>query len=164
MLAQKVEIPASFEILFSCPLYQMVCMHPAAALKNDIPIRPLGAKDIPQMLELTGKTKPGPFFAQTYTMGDYYGIFQHEKLVSMAGERLQLPGYTEVSAICTDPEYLGNGYALLLTSFLAHKIQHEGNIPFLHVKTDNSRAIDVYKRAGFEIRKEIFFAIFRKKF
>jgi hypothetical protein len=163
MIARDVMLPEIFEIIFTCPLYQMVCSKPLAAPKKNQPIRLLGENDVPQMLAITAKTKPGPFYGQTYTMGNYYGIFQEEKLVSMAGERLQLPGYTEVSAICTDPEYLGNGYALLLTDFLARRILNEGNIPFLHVKTDNLRAIEVYRRAGFEIRTEVFFAVFRKK-
>jgi ribosomal protein S18 acetylase RimI-like enzyme len=162
MLDQNVQLPPTFEIIFACTLYQMHCLSPMGLLTEKKPISILGAADISQMLSLTGNTKPGPFYEKTYTMGRYYGIFQNEKLVSMAGERLALPGFTEMSAICTHPDYLGNGYALLLTNYVAEKILHAGDIPFLHVKTDNKRAIEVYQRAGFDIKKEIYFAVFKK--
>lgn len=115
------------------------------------------------MLSLTNKTKPGPFLAKTIDMGPYYGIFDDGMLVSMAGERLRLDGFTEISAICTDPSQLGKGYASVLTSYVAQSILASGDLPFLHVKTDNTRAIDVYRRVGFEIRSEVYFAIFRKR-
>lgn len=113
------------------------------------------------MLSLTALTKPGPFFKRTIEMGRYFGLFDGDKLVSMAGERLQMPGYTEVSAICTDPDYHGKGYASLLTSVVCEKIIAEGNTPFLHVRYDNTRAIDVYKKLGFEINADVHFAIFK---
>jgi len=96
-------------------------------------------------------------------MGRYYGIFENGKLVSMAGERLRPDGFIEISAICTDPSHLGKGYASVLTSYVTQTISASGNIPFLHVKTDNLRAIEVYRRAGFEIRTEMYFAIFKKR-
>ena len=94
-------------------------------------------------------------------MGRYFGMFDGDRLVSMAGERLQMPGYTEVSAICTDPVYNGKGYASLLTSVVCKMIIEDGNTPFLHVRFDNTRAIEVYKKLGFEIRADVFFAIFK---
>jgi predicted GNAT family acetyltransferase len=163
MIARNVQLPEDLEIVFTCPLYQMYCVEPAPVFKPELNIRSLGFEEVPQMLELTNKTKPGPFLENTIDMGRYYGIFENGMLLAMAGERLRLPGFTEISAICTDPAHLGKGYASLLTSYITQIILAEGNIPFLHVKTDNVRAIEVYQRAGFEIRTEIYFAIFRKK-
>ncbi len=163
MVAARVNLPDTLDIVFSCPLYQMWCINPVNAQQEAHKIRPLDYGDVNQMLELTQKTKPGPFFEKTIEMGKYYGIFDNEKLAAMAGERLRFAGFTEISAICTDPAYLGRGYASVLTMHVAHTIQAEGNIPFLHVKTDNTRAIDVYRRAGFAIRTEVYFAIFRKR-
>ncbi len=163
MIAQKVTIPEDFEIIFSCPLYQMCCFQLNPSLNPAVNIIKLGYEHVAQMLELTNKTKPGPFLEKTIDMGNYYGIFENGMLISLAGERLRLDGFTEVSAICTDPDHLGKGLASILTSHAAQNIFASGNIPFLHVKTDNLRAIQVYKRAGFEIRTEVYFAIFRRK-
>lgn len=163
MMVKSVELPPSLEIVFTCPLYQMEC-HVEYTIPDNAPsIQKLGYNHIPQMLELTGKTKPGPFLDHTIDMGNYYGIFEDGQLAAMAGERLRLPGYTEISAICTDPVHLGKGYASLLTEYVAQRIFSEGSTPILHVKTDNTRAINVYQRVGFDVRSEVFFAIFRKK-
>jgi predicted GNAT family acetyltransferase len=115
------------------------------------------------MLSLTELTKPGPFYQQTIEFGNYYGIFYEDELVAMAGERLQMDGYTEISAICTKPGHQGKGYAAHLFSQAAERILQNGCIPFLHVRTDNLRAIELYKRSGFEIRTDIHFAVFKKR-
>ena len=163
MLSKEVSIPASFDIIFSCMLYQMVCEKPLAPLTSDTSIIVLDATQVPSMLELTALTKPGPFFENTIAFGTYYGIFEKGKLAAMAGERLKLNGYTEVSAICTHPSAAGKGYASKLTTHVARQIQEEGNTPFLHVKQDNKRAIEVYKRIGFDVVSDVYFAVFRKK-
>lgn len=163
MKANKEELPASFEIVFSTPLYQMYCPVLKPVTNNTIIIRCLIKEDVPMMLELTAKTKPGPFYERTIEFGNYLGIFNNNKLVAMTGDRLSLNGYTEISAICTNPDHLGNGYASYLITKASERIIQEGNIPFLHVRTDNLRAIEVYKKMGFEIRADIYFAIFRKR-
>jgi predicted GNAT family acetyltransferase len=162
MIAKRVQLPAELNIIFGCTLYQMEAMAAPKEIDGEHVIRKLGYTELPHMLELTGKTKPGPFFTRTIEMGDYYGIFEDGRLASMAGERLRMPGCTEISAICTDPDFLGRGYASMLTAYVARKIFAAGSRPILHVKTDNLRAIEVYRRAGFDIRTEVFFAIFRK--
>jgi ribosomal protein S18 acetylase RimI-like enzyme len=163
MIARQVQLPENLEIVFTCPLYQMCCFKLIPSFNRGLVIRKLGYEDVPQMLDLTSRTKPGPFLEKTIDMGGYYGIFEQGMLVSLAGERLRLNGFTEISAICTDPSRLGRGYASVLTSHVAQSIFVSGEIPFLHVKTDNLRAIEVYRRVGFEVRTEVYFAIFRKR-
>lgn len=162
IIAQPIELPASCSIRFSIPLYQMVCpaLQPFATAVSGL--RDLRDTDIPAMVELTALTKPGPFMSKTSDFGHYTGIFEKEVLVAMAGERLKVPGYTEVSAICTHPDHTGKGYAALLLSLAAEKIIQKDSIPFLHVRHDNERAIRMYEKAGFEIRREMNFVIFRK--
>ena len=159
--ASKVVLPETFELVFQLPLYQMVCndFHPSDRM--DAEIRVLGEMDVPQMVALTGATKPGPFYERTIDFGNYIGIFDGDRLVSMAGERLRVEGYTEVSAICTDPEYLGRGYASMLLTAASRRIIEAGDVPFLHSRQDNVRAIEVYRRMGFAVRSEIDFKIFR---
>ena len=62
----------------------------------------LGPADVPDMLSLAERTKPGPFLPRTIELGAYLGIRRDGELVAMAGERLRPPGFTEISAVCTD--------------------------------------------------------------
>ena len=87
------------------------------------------------MVELATLTKPGPFGSRTHELGTYMGIRREGKLVAMAGERLKVPGYTEVSAVCTHPEHTGKGYARVLMTEIMRGIRDRGEIPFLHVRT-----------------------------
>ncbi len=163
LFSKEIHFPDSFEVLFSIPLYQMICHHFHPAEKLNQSIVPLTEEHIPQLLSLTEQTKPGPFYQRTIEFGNYHGIFDGSKLVSMAGQRLQTFTHTEVSAICTDPGYLGKSYAKLLTSHLCELIIQSGKVPFLHVRQDNAVAIGLYKKLGFEVGAEIFFAVFKKK-
>jgi predicted GNAT family acetyltransferase len=114
------------------------------------------------MLDLTALTKPGPFGPRTHELGYYVGIRDGGKLVAMAGERLKVPGYTEISAVCTHPDHLGKGYAAALMSEIMRSIRARGEKPFLHVRGDNSRAIAIYERLGFHTRWQGHFAVLRK--
>jgi predicted GNAT family acetyltransferase len=129
---------------------------------SDPEIIELGAADVPSMMELTALTKPGPFNKRTHELGTYLGIRRNGKLVAMAGERLKVPGYTEVSAICTHPEHTGHGYARILTTEVMRRIRSRGETPFLHVRQDNVRAIELYQRLGFRQRALLHFAVLRK--
>jgi ribosomal protein S18 acetylase RimI-like enzyme len=115
-------------------------------------ISQLSAQYSPQMVELTTLTKPGPFGTRTHELGTYLGIWRDGKLAAMAGERLRVPGYTEVSAVCTHPDHLGKGYAATLMMEIMRGIRQRGEIPFLHVRGNNSRAIALYERLGFRTR------------
>jgi predicted GNAT family acetyltransferase len=114
------------------------------------------------MLALTARTKPGPFGTRTHELGTYIGLRDRGKLVAMAGERLKVPGYTEISAVCTDPEHSGKGYAGLLITEIMHRIRERGETAFLHVRQDKVRAISLYERLGFQLRKLLHFAVLRK--
>lgn len=154
-----------WEYVIGAPLLQMVCENGVA--KSDRKTSPaviveLGASDSPQMLDLTALTKPGPFGPRTHELGYYVGIRDNGQLVAMAGERLKVPGYTEVSAVCTHPDHLGKGYAAALMMEVMRGIRERGEIPFLHVRSDNSRAIAVYERLGFRTAWEGHFAVLRK--
>jgi predicted GNAT family acetyltransferase len=96
-------------------------------------------------------------------LGYYVGIRAGGKLVAMAGERMKVPGYTEVSAVCTHPDYLGKGYAAALMTEVMRSIRERGEKPFLHVRSDNARAIAIYERLGFSKRWEGHYAILRRK-
>jgi ribosomal protein S18 acetylase RimI-like enzyme len=122
----------------------------------------LGAADVPDMTGLTALTKPGPFNKRTHELGTYLGIRRDGKLIAMAGERLKVPGYTEVSAVCTHPDHTGHGYARILLMEIVRRICSRGEIAFLHVRQDNVRAVQLYRKLGFSQRVLLHFAVLRK--
>ena len=114
------------------------------------------------MLALTKLTNPGPVAERTVDFGHYFGIFDKGKLVAMAGQRMHVYNYAEISAVCTHPDYLGRGYAKQLLQLQIQRTLAAGEVPFLHVRFDNDRAINVYESLGFVTRKTIHFYIIKK--
>jgi len=121
----------------------------------------LTAADVPEILDLVARTRPGPFGKRTAELGTYLGIRRAGALVALAGERMRLDGYTEISAVCTDPAYRGAGLAARLIGAVVAVIRERGDIPFLHAADDNTGAIRLYEHLGFTIRTPIVFAAYR---
>jgi ribosomal protein S18 acetylase RimI-like enzyme len=149
----------------SAPLLQMIYDDGTSPAPTDrsVDIVELGESDSLEMIALTSLTKPGPFHARTHEFGKYFGIRVDRKLIAMAGERLKVPGHTEVSAVCTHPEHTGKGYAALLMTAIMKGICERKETPFLHVRGDNTRAIAIYKRLGFRERVLRHTAVLRKE-
>jgi ribosomal protein S18 acetylase RimI-like enzyme len=118
----------------------------------------LGAADNPDMLDLAARTKPGPFTRDTRLLGTYLGIHRNGTLVAMAGERMHPEGWTEISAICTDPAARGQGLASRLIAAVVHGIRERGETPFLHVAARNENAVRLYEATGFVRRREVVFS------
>lgn len=165
MVAASFKLIDTLENVFATTLYQLVFENFKTEYAAEMfqTIQPLGNEHISEMLALTALTKPGPFYTNTHAFGNYVGIFQNNQLVAMAGERLHLNDYTEISAVCTHPDFTGKGLGSILVAYLANKITEKGQTPFLHVRKDNVGAIRVYEKVGFVVRKEMNFAIFKKK-
>ncbi|MCW2830680.1 MAG: putative acetyltransferase [Aeromicrobium sp.] len=121
----------------------------------------LGQDDVDDMLALVAATQPGPFEPETYLMGTYLGIRREGTLVAMAGERMHPPGWTEISAVCTDASVRGQGLATRLVRAVAHGIRARGERPFLHAAAHNTGAIALYEHLGFELRRSSAFAVVR---
>jgi ribosomal protein S18 acetylase RimI-like enzyme len=119
----------------------------------------LGPDDVPDMLDLVARTEPGPFRERTVEFGGYLGIRQSGALIAMAGERLRPPGWTEISAVCTDPQFRGQGLASRLTLAVAAAIRARGDTPFLHVMSSNVIAIRLYESLGFRVRRTAPFVV-----
>ena len=118
--------------------------------------------DAPEMVALARLTEPGPFLARTHTMGAFLGIRIGGPLVAMAGERFHFPGYTEVSGVCTHPEFRGRGLARRLSAAVAARIESRGERPFLHAWKTNVAAIALYQSLGFEVRTEVNVAVLER--
>lgn len=118
--------------------------------------------DVEDMLALVGLTQPGPFSRGTASMGNFIGIRTGGKLVAMAGERMRLNGFTEISAVCVHPEFRGKGLAEYLIRTIAEKILKRGETPFLHVFSDNLPALSLYKKLGFSIRRKFYLRVLQR--
>jgi len=114
---------------------------------------PLGAANVPEMLDLVAQTEPGPFLPRTIELGDYLGIRCDGTLIAMAGERFRLDGWTEISAVCTKPDHRGRGLASRLVGALIANIQLRSQRVFLHVLSTNTAAIRLYEELGFRVRQ-----------
>jgi GNAT superfamily N-acetyltransferase len=134
-------------------------------LRSDDPglIVPLTHEHVPQIIALNRLTDPGPFDTRTIEFGHYFGIFKDGQLVSMAGQRLSVFGYAEISAVCTHPDHTGKGYAKHLLIQQLHRIRSGSATPFLHVRDDNERAIKVYESLGGLIRRKVCFYVIQKQ-
>lgn len=160
--ATEIEIPKPWETLQCIKCMQMVFSGAENFDGAQAEIVALTNAHIPKMLQLTALTNPGPFSEQTIDFGYYYGIFDGDKLIAMAGQRMNATPYAEISAVCTHPDYLGKGYAKQLLQYHATRIKAAAGVPFLHVRHDNQRAIQVYESMGFVTRKELYFYVLQK--
>lgn len=144
-----VPLPADWEVLGRIAGVRLVDVGLEAA--EDPEAVRLGPADIPEMLDLVERTRPGPFRQRTIELGTYLGIRRGGALVAMAGERLHPPGWTEISAVCTDPAYRGHGLATRLIRAVAAGIRARGEQPMMHAAAANTSAIRLYLSIGFEL-------------
>jgi ribosomal protein S18 acetylase RimI-like enzyme len=146
-----VPAPDGWEIVMRGESVQLVDAGIAAA--PDAEAVRLTAADVPEMLDLVGRTKPGPFLPRTIELGTYLGIRRGGALIAMAGERLHPPGWTEISAVCTDAAFRGQGLATRLVLAVAAGIRDRGDTPFMHAAGSNTNAIRLYRSLGFRLRR-----------
>jgi predicted GNAT family acetyltransferase len=147
-------LPPEIQLIEEAEGVQMVAQTTITAPRPPEAIR-LSNRDSPEMLELARLTKPGPFRPRTHALGNFWGIRREGRLVAMAGERMKIPGMTEVSGVATHPDWRGNGFARSLSAFVASEIERRGETPFLHAFADNSAAIRLYRTLGFAIRTHV---------
>lgn len=119
---------------------------------GDVEARRLGGDDVPEMLDLVARTRPGPFAARTVELGCYLGIRRGGTLIAMAGERMHPAGWSEISAVCTDPTCRGQGLGRRLVSAVGAVIAERGDRAFLHASAGNVGAIRLYRSMGFRLR------------
>jgi ribosomal protein S18 acetylase RimI-like enzyme len=149
--------PEGWKIRWQAAGFQMVGTDFHGAPDPDAVV--LGEDDAPEMLDLVERTRPGPFLPRTVVMGTYLGIRSEGALVAMAGERLHPPGWTEISAVCTDSSYRGQGLGTRLVGAISAGIRARGEVPFLHVAGTNTSAIRLYESLGFGVRQATTFSM-----
>jgi predicted GNAT family acetyltransferase len=150
-----IVVPCGLVPVKSARGVQMIATRSIRTAGSDADIVELTDADAPEMLALATLTEPGPFLPRTHTMGTFRGIRIGGRLAAMAGERFRFPGHTEVSGVCTHPDFRGRGLARRLSAAVAARIESRGERPFLHAWKTNRPAISLYESLGFEIRAEI---------
>jgi ribosomal protein S18 acetylase RimI-like enzyme len=148
-------VPPGWRVDLEAVALQYVWEGPAPAADTAPEAVKLGPVHVEAMVALAELTKPGPFGPRNVELGDYYGLFEGERLAAMAGERLGVGRWREVSAVCTHPDFQGRGLARRLMDKVMRLQMARGEIPFLHVMAANDHARTLYERMGFRRRREL---------
>lgn len=145
--------PPGVQILRQARLVQMV----AHDIVGDTALTPaiLTDADGAEMRALALLTRPGPFGPLTHRFGGFIGAREEGRLIAMAGTRMRLPGYREVSGVCTHPDHRGRGHAKALMRIVARTLLSAGDTPFLHAYADHHPTVEMYRTLGFRVRAEM---------
>lgn len=154
-----IVVPTGLIALKQARGVQMVAGEPVAPAPDSSDMLALGDADADEMLALAQLTRPGPFLARTHRMGQFTGLRIDGRLAAMAGERFRFPGWTEVSGVCTHPDFRGRGLARRLSRHVAARIAERGDTAFLHAWHDNTVAIRLYESLGFTWRTDVQVAV-----
>ena len=160
VLVEPADLPPGWEVITVIPGVQMDGTGLAPAPDPDAVV--LTDADVPEMLALVERTKPGPYLRRTIEMGEYLGFRRNGELVAMAGQRMHPSGWGEISAVCTDPGHRAQGLGTRLVRAVAATIRSAGDVPFLHASADNTPAIRLYEALGFTLRRTLSFTIIRQ--
>jgi predicted GNAT family acetyltransferase len=143
--------PTGFEPILCVPCVQMIA-YKTIEIENNFEVVELQDSDAAQMLALAMATRPGPFSTETYKLGQFIGVKENGRLIAMAGERMKITGFSELSGVCTHAEYRGRGLARILSQIITKRILERGEIPFLHTYQGNDVALRLYEGLGYKSR------------
>ena len=146
-------------IVSRAPCVQMT----AAALTpggGDLPeVVTLTDADADEMLALATLTRPGPFRRGTLRLGGFVGVRREGRLIAMAGERMKVDGFTELSGVCTHPDFRGQGLAGALSRLVVARILARGEQAFLHAYAEHAATIAFYEGLGFRLRARMTYTV-----
>ncbi|KAA1178166.1 GNAT family N-acetyltransferase [Rhizobium tropici] len=152
--AVPLPLPQGLAIVSEGKLVQMIAERPYEQI-FDSRIEPLTEADATEMLALATLTKPGPFTLRAQSLGTFWGVKIDGRLIAMAGQRMRQPGFTELSGLCTHPDFQGRGLGTLLFRFVAGEISARDETVYLHAYATNTSAISLYNAMGFRSRSEM---------
>lgn len=154
LMADEITVPAGFATKKTAVGVQMVADRAFERIADER-VEPLDETDAEEMLALATLTEPGPFSLKALSFGRFWGVKLDGRLIAMAGERMKQPGYTELSGLCTHPDFQRRGLGKLLLHYVAGEISACGERPYLHAYAWNRKAIALYESIGFRLRREI---------
>lgn len=160
---QHIDVPTYWKLIQKVEGVQMILDNITQRKNPSVELVRLNTSHIEEMVQLAKLTKPGPFNTRTIEFGHYFGVVENKRLVAMAGQRMHVQQFTEVSAVCTHPDHLGKGYASALVHHQVNLILQLNQTPFLHVRGDNYNAIRLYERLGFQISRPMNFYFMKKR-
>jgi ribosomal protein S18 acetylase RimI-like enzyme len=164
------QMPTGWDVVRAVELHQMVqeidAPPPSDKREAAHEVIELTPADVPEMSALYIATRPGRTLCQRIQkLGQFLGIREGKedgKLVAMGGLRLHLAGYREITTVATMSGHEGRGYATAIVRALIDRIRLRGERPFLTVRTDNTRAIEIYHRLGFKERTLLYSRTIRR--
>lgn len=148
------EAPKGWSVDVEAPMLQMIFDAPMPASDEAPEAVRLEEGHMAQAADLVALTKPGPFGSRNFELGEYFGIFEGDRLIAMAGERLHAGRWREISAVCTHPDFQRRGLARRLMRKLVRRELQRDEAPCLHVMQTNDGARRVYEQMGFRVSKE----------
>jgi len=117
---------------------------------------------IDEIYDLIWLVMPGFYKKRGFQMGNYYGIFKDNKLVSITGQRMQTDDFVEVSGVVTHPDYTKRGFAKQLVAHTTKEILKENKLPILHTNKGNA-AIPLYEKLGYKLTRDMNWWLFSRK-
>ena len=156
VIGNKPQPSSQFIIENELVCIQMICQSPITAeyTQQVIQLNNIFEKEL---FDLVNSVQPGYFEKGTSLMGNYFGIFNNNKLVAVTGERMKMFGFTEISAVITHPDFMGKGFAKQLVTYTTNRNFENNIVPYLHVAATNTTAINLYEKLGFVKRRKISF-------
>jgi predicted GNAT family acetyltransferase len=152
-------LPAGIEVVSRASCVQMICEALTPAPDDGLEILLLGPADAAEMLALATLTKPGPFRARTHELGGFIGVRRDGRLAAMAGRRLRVEGHTELSGVCTHPDFRGHGLATALSRRVVAAVLAEGETAFLHAYATHDATVALYESLGFRARAHVTYTV-----
>ena len=153
IVGEKPQLSLQLVIHHLLPCYQMILDKPIDIEPIETIVALTTDRQKADLLKLVNIGLPGFICDKTSSLGRYYGIYKNNELVAVTGERMQMNGFTEISAVVTHPEHLGRGYSKQLIKHTADGVFKNNQYPFLHVLNTNTNAVGLYKHLGFETRR-----------
>lgn len=121
---------------------------------NSLECVKLNEGNLPEIIKLFEIGGGTGFSPNQLPNGVFYGIYDNHKLVAMAGTHLVniVQNIAAVGNVVTHPDYRGKGYATMTTRAVINELDKMRIRDIvLSVAQDNTTAISVYSKIGFEI-------------
>jgi predicted GNAT family acetyltransferase len=138
---------------------QMTATALTAGAAEDADVLTLSEADADEMLALATLTRPGPFRRGTLRLGGFIGVRREGRLIAMAGERMKVNGFTELSGVCTHPDFRGQGLAGRLSRLVVSRILDRGEQAFLHAYAEHAATVAFYESLGFRVRARMTYTV-----